>query len=150
MSDTPPRQPNYDRSVELPVAILRTIIVIVFIGLWVLLLRTDLFTRPELMSIPDSPRVMNGGALIFFGIPLFVFSFVIAMAFWEEAYTWVRKDYDVAVAAYDAYHAAIREQHAAAESARLHQRAIENEIKAQIAKTNQDIAFAQQQIKELS
>lgn len=149
MADQPPRLPNYRRDVEIPVAILRTIIVVVFVGAWYLILRLDFFYRPTYLSIPDSPRVFNWASVIMCS-PAFLLSALVAWGLWEEAYTWVRTSYDADVQAIDAYYADLRQKREAAEQWLQHQRDIETGLQAEIARMKQKIADLQTRKRELS
>jgi len=149
MADQPPRLPNYRRDVEIPVTILRTIIVVVFVAAWCFILHADFFTRPTYMSIPDSPRVINWASIIICS-PAFLLSGLVALAFWENAYTWVRKSYDDDVRAYHAYYDKKRQEREAAEQWLQHQRNIETGLQAEITRMKQKIADLQTRKRELS
>lgn len=125
----PPRKPEPDRDVHWPVAIQRTMIVVLFIGFWVM------------MSY--APFVNNKDGFLI-GIPVLIVTAAVAIDAWDDAWNHYCTRYNEAVKAWDEYHAAVAaEAQRRREQGEQEQRAREraaHERQAQIDKLNAEIA----------
>lgn len=144
-----PRKPDPQRDLHTPVFVFRAFVFIIFVGLWVYLLPIISMTSGPSTAFGSRPTFSFLG-LLFYGGPIFLITFVLAMCAWESAWTSQLSAYNAQVDIWNAYHAKIRHERERVEQMRAQEQARLAELRSEVHQLESQLEAVRKRRAELN